>query len=169
MLYMGRGIAAVLLERQIGTGFHCEPAYYDSRDGPINCAVADVLVNRRFLMTTRRFKPRLPSFVLWPLDDLALLGSPGHRLVIHGTLPVALQLCAGDVRDGGLLATEWRGCGDESLNQRFESICLMKHLIIFSEYPPAPAVALARTFGIWRGSWRIAVRPYTSSGSYGRR
>jgi hypothetical protein len=97
-------------------GFHWRAGLLQFAKWPYQlAAVADVLVNRRFpyVTTPKALNLQLPCFVLWPhLTTLSLLGFAwGIGLVIHGSLPVALQLCAGVIMviTLGLLATEWRG------------------------------------------------------------
>jgi len=117
MLHMGeRYRQRFYLSSKLDRGFHWRACLLQFAKWPYQlAAVADVLVNRRFpyVTTPKVPSPRLPSFVLWPhWTTLALLGFAwGIGLVIHGTLPVALQLCAGGIVavTVGLLATEWRG------------------------------------------------------------
>jgi len=117
MLYMGEMYRRrFYLNGKLERGFHWRAGLLRFARWPYQlAAVADVLVNRRFpyVTTPKVPSPRLPSFVLWPhWTTLALLGFAwGIGLVIHGTLPVALQLCAGGIVavTVGLLATEWRG------------------------------------------------------------
>jgi hypothetical protein len=103
------------LNGEMERGFHWRARLLQFAKWPYQlAAVADVLVNRRFpYVTTRKTAfPRVPSFALWPhLTTLGVLGSAwGIGLVIHGTIPVTVQLCAGVivVVTLGLLATEWR-------------------------------------------------------------
>ncbi len=77
-------------------------------------AVADVLGNRQFpYMATSKMAVRSrSSFVLWPhVTALGVIGLAwGAGLALHGTIPIAVQLCAGVivVVTLGLMATEWK-------------------------------------------------------------
>jgi len=78
-------------------------------------AVADVLVNRQFpfITTPKSVDPCRASFVLWPhFISLGIVGLAwAIGLILHGTLPLAAQLCAMGlvVITVGLMATEWSG------------------------------------------------------------
>lgn len=78
-------------------------------------AIADVLVNRQvpFITTPKTTAPARASFALWPhLITLGVLSAAwGLGLVLHGTLPFAVQLCAVGIAalTVGLMITEWWG------------------------------------------------------------
>ena len=78
-------------------------------------AFTDVVFNRQFpyVATSKMVGPSRSSFVLWPhMITIAVMGMAwGIGLMIHGTLPVTIQVCAGVAMalTVGLLITEWRG------------------------------------------------------------
>lgn len=77
-------------------------------------AVADVLINRQFpyVTTPKARGSSRASFALWPhVISLGVMGFAwAIGLVIHGTIPITVQLCAGMfvVVTLGVMATEWR-------------------------------------------------------------
>ncbi|MEO5957189.1 MAG: glycosyltransferase family 2 protein [Nitrospiraceae bacterium] len=77
-------------------------------------AVADVLINRQFpyVTTPKAAGSSRASFALWPhVISLGVMGFAwAIGLLIHGTIPITVQLCAGVivVVTLGVMATEWR-------------------------------------------------------------